>query len=90
MLKQITGVRVAFCPFSNTSTSSKCVSAANPMCQIDVVTTAFAKDPSSIAVTFKDGKKMQINGADMNGDDIITQVEKYSKKLSQKEDLQGQ
>ncbi|KAJ2594618.1 hypothetical protein H4R99_005686 [Coemansia sp. RSA 1722] len=69
---------------------SKKNQAANPMCQIDVVTTAFAKDPSSIAVTFKDGKKMQINGADMNGDDIITQVEKYSKKLSQKEDLQGQ
>ncbi|KAJ1803053.1 hypothetical protein LPJ56_005984, partial [Coemansia sp. RSA 2599] len=57
---------------------------------IDVTTTAFTKDPSTIAVTFKDGKKMQINGAELSGDDIITQVEKYSKKLSQKEDLQGQ
>ncbi|KAJ2865469.1 hypothetical protein FB639_005108, partial [Coemansia asiatica] len=69
---------------------SKKNQAANPSCQIDVVTTAFAKDPSTIAVTFKDGKEMQINGAEMSGDDIITQVEKYANKLSQKEDLQGQ
>ncbi|KAJ1879830.1 hypothetical protein LPJ66_011612, partial [Kickxella alabastrina] len=69
---------------------SKKNNAANPNCKINVVTTAFVKDPAMIDVTFKDGKKFQINGGDMNGDDIISQVEKYSKKLSQQEDLQGQ
>ncbi|KAJ2466276.1 hypothetical protein EV174_006549, partial [Coemansia sp. RSA 2320] len=118
MLKQISSVRAAFCPFSKSSTSTKYVrrlarqltrltgqiglvenmvflnrvlskenSTANPSCKIDVVTTDFAKDPSTIDVTFKDGKKLHINGGKMNGDDIIAQVQKYSKRLSQQEDL---
>ncbi|KAJ1957806.1 hypothetical protein GGI12_004917 [Dipsacomyces acuminosporus] len=99
MLKQITSVRAAFCPFSKHSTSTKVFlnrvfskenSAINPTCKIDVVTTDYAKDPATIEVTFKDGKKFNINGGDMTGDDIINHVQKYSKKLSQQEDLQGQ
>ncbi|KAJ2466505.1 hypothetical protein GGI02_004349 [Coemansia sp. RSA 2322] len=109
MLKQISSVRAAFCPFSKSSTSTKYVRrlarqltrltgqiglveniTANPSCKIDVVTTDFAKDPSTIDVTFKDGKKFHINGGKMNGDDIIAQVQKYSKRLSQQEDLKSQ
>ncbi|KAI8322823.1 hypothetical protein GQ54DRAFT_297108 [Martensiomyces pterosporus] len=99
MLKQITSVRVAFCPFSRHSTSTKVFlnrvfskenNALNPTCKIDVATTNHAKDPATIDVTFKDGKKFHINGSDMTGDDIISHVQKYSKKLSQQEDLQGQ
>ncbi|KAJ1940274.1 hypothetical protein EC988_007082 [Linderina pennispora] len=99
MLKQITSVRVAFCPFSKHATSSKVFlnrvfskenSIANPTCKIDVVTTNYAKDPATVDVVFKDGKKLQINAGELTGDDIISHVQKYSKKLSQKEDLQGQ
>ncbi|KAJ1720379.1 hypothetical protein LPJ53_004987 [Coemansia erecta] len=99
MLKQITSVRVSFSPFSPTSTSStvflnrvfsKKNQAANPACKITVHTTAFSKDPSLIDVTFKDGHKFHINAAELTGDDIIAQVSKYSKRLSQQEDLQGQ
>ncbi|KAJ1922979.1 hypothetical protein GGH94_004220 [Coemansia aciculifera] len=100
MLKQITNVRVSFCPFSRNTTSTKVFlnrvlskenSTANPSCKIDVVTTNFAKDPSTIDVTFKDGKKFHISStAKLSGDDIIAQVQKYSKRLSQQEDLQGQ
>ncbi|KAJ2779399.1 hypothetical protein GGI15_003887 [Coemansia interrupta] len=99
MLKQISSVRVSFSPFSPTSTSStvflnrvfsKKNQAANPSCKVTVETTAFSKDPSVIDVTFKDGHKLHINAADLTGDHIIAQVSKYSKRLSQQEDLQGQ
>ncbi|KAJ2336707.1 hypothetical protein GGI00_000684 [Coemansia sp. RSA 2681] len=102
MLKQITNVRVSFCPFSKSTTSTKVFlnrvlskenSTANPSCKIDIVTTNFAKDPSTIDVTFKDGKKFHISsggGGKMSGDDIIAQVQKYSKRLSQQEDLKSQ
>ncbi|KAJ2719932.1 hypothetical protein GGI07_004920 [Coemansia sp. Benny D115] len=99
MLKQITSVRVAFCPFAKNSTSStvflnrvlsKKNLAANPKCKIDIVTLNYLKDPAVINVAFKDGQKLDINAGEMTGDDIIGQVEKYAKKLSQQEDLQGQ
>ncbi|KAJ2742843.1 hypothetical protein GGI20_004188 [Coemansia sp. BCRC 34301] len=102
MLKQITNVRVSFCPFSKSTTSAKVFlnrvlskenTTANPACKIDIVTTDFAKDPSTIDVTFKDGKKIHISsssGGRMSGDDIIAQVQKYSKRLSQQEDLKSQ
>ncbi|KAI9506000.1 hypothetical protein BX070DRAFT_187204 [Coemansia spiralis] len=99
MLKQITNIRVAFCPFSQHSTSarvflnrvfSKKNNQANPTCQIDVVTTNFVKDPATVDVTFKDGKKLNINAGELRGDDIIAQVEKYANKLRQKEDLESQ
>ncbi|KAJ2486380.1 hypothetical protein IWW37_005637 [Coemansia sp. RSA 2050] len=100
MLKQITSVRVSFCPFSRHTTPTKVFlnrvlskknSTANPSCKIDVVTTNHVKDPATIDVTFKDGKKFHISStAKLNGDDIIAQVQKYSKRLSQQEDLQSQ
>ncbi|KAJ2715212.1 hypothetical protein H4R19_001327 [Coemansia spiralis] len=69
---------------------SKKNAAANPQCKIDVMTTAFVKDRATVDVTFKDGNKMHIDGAELHGDDIIAQVEKYSTKLSQQEDLKNQ
>ncbi|KAJ1735958.1 hypothetical protein LPJ61_000264 [Coemansia biformis] len=69
---------------------SKENAAANPQCKIDVVTTNYAKDPATVDVKFKDGKEVHIDGGELHGDDIIAQVEKYSKKLSQQEDLKSQ
>ncbi|KAJ1875685.1 hypothetical protein LPJ55_000497 [Coemansia sp. RSA 990] len=46
--------------------------------------------PSRIDVKFKDGKTLSVNADDLHGDDIIFQVEKYSRKLSQQEDLKNQ
>ncbi|KAJ2358123.1 hypothetical protein IWW50_001050 [Coemansia erecta] len=99
MLKQITSVKAVFCPFSANSTSTKVFltrvfskknAAANPQCKINVTTTDFVKDPSHIDVQFKDGKAMSINAADFDGDAIVAQVEKYSRRLSQQEDLKSQ
>ncbi|KAJ2510019.1 hypothetical protein GGI11_005647 [Coemansia sp. RSA 2049] len=98
MLKQITKIRVAFCPFSKHSTSatvflnqalSKKNSMANPSCDIKIVTTDYSTDPSTVDVTFKDGKKLNINAGELHGADIVAMVEKYATKLAQKEDLQG-
>ncbi|KAJ2455729.1 hypothetical protein EV183_000576 [Coemansia sp. RSA 2336] len=74
MLKQITSIKAAFCPFSKTATSTK----------------VFLNHPSRIDVKFKDGKSLSVNADDLHGDDIIFQVEKYSRKLSQQEDLKNQ
>ncbi|KAJ1753352.1 hypothetical protein LPJ78_000768 [Coemansia sp. RSA 989] len=99
MLKQITNIKAAFCPFSKTATSTKVFLnrvyskenlQANPTCKIDVTTTSHLKDPSRIDVKFKDGKTLSVNADDLHGDDIIFQVEKYSRKLSQQEDLKNQ
>ncbi|KAJ2157075.1 hypothetical protein GGF46_004753 [Coemansia sp. RSA 552] len=99
MLKQITSVRASFCPFSPHATSAKVFltrvlskknHAANPQCKIDIRTTQLVKDPSLIDVTFKDGKKFHLDGAEMQGDDLVMVVEKYSKRLSQQEDLKSQ
>ncbi|KAJ2613024.1 hypothetical protein H4S08_002420 [Coemansia sp. RSA 1365] len=65
-------------------------SKANPQCKIDVVVTHHTMDPAIIDVEFKDGNKYHIDAMEMKGDDIVTQVEKYSNKLTQQEDLKGQ
>ncbi|KAJ1767643.1 hypothetical protein IW140_005897 [Coemansia sp. RSA 1813] len=99
MLKQIAKIRVAFCPYSKHSTPAKVFlnqalskknSLANPTCDIKIVTTDYSKDPATVDVTFKDGKNFNINASELHGADIVAMVEKYAKKLSQKEDLQGQ
>ncbi|KAJ2796064.1 hypothetical protein H4R21_004860 [Coemansia helicoidea] len=69
---------------------SKKNAAANPQCKINVLTTTLVADPATVEVTFKDGNKMHIDGRELHGDDIIAQVEKYSNKLSQQEDLKNQ
>ncbi|KAJ2804107.1 hypothetical protein H4R20_002635 [Coemansia guatemalensis] len=63
---------------------------ANPQCKIDIVTTHHVKDPATIDVQFKDGNKFHIDGSEMMGDDIVNQVQKYSNKLTQQEDLKAQ
>ncbi|KAJ2137545.1 hypothetical protein IW136_003471 [Coemansia sp. RSA 678] len=99
MLKQITSIKATFCPFSPSSTSTKVFlnriyskqnTLANPQCKINVAVTDFAQDASRINVVFKDGAKMDINGAELHGQAIVSQVEKYARKLSQQEDLKSQ
>ncbi|KAJ2558522.1 hypothetical protein GGH12_005831, partial [Coemansia sp. RSA 1822] len=92
-------IKVTFCPFSSTSTSTKVFlnriyskqnTLANPQCKINVTVSDYANDASLINVVFKDGAKMDINAAELHGQTIVSQVEKYSRKLSQQEDLKSQ
>ncbi|KAK9766100.1 hypothetical protein K7432_005063 [Basidiobolus ranarum] len=95
MLKHIKEVKVHISPFNTKSKSARLLLSrivtnesklSNPNCKI---ITNYLNDnnaPSNVQVTFRDGKQFDLRSNDMKIDDILSIVQKHSKKLQELED----
>ncbi|KAJ1670175.1 hypothetical protein EV182_008378 [Spiromyces aspiralis] len=98
MLKYIAHIKVAFPPFKPSSTSARIFlnhvtstsnMISNPECKIDVTTLSDLKATPTVEIRFKDNKMMMFRGHETSGDEMVSTVAKYCRKLGQEEDLRG-
>ncbi|KAF8939238.1 hypothetical protein BGZ58_010321 [Dissophora ornata] len=95
MSKFLTQVKVSMAPFSPSSKTAKIFLsriitndslAANPALKIVTDSHADLTKPSTIQVTYKDGKTLELKTDDIKVNDVLRQVGKHAKKLQEKED----
>ncbi|KAG0343034.1 39S ribosomal protein L44, mitochondrial [Podila humilis] len=95
MAKFLTQVKVTMAPFSPASKSSKIFLSriitnasltANPTLKIVTSSHADVNKAPSISVTYKDGKTLELQTADMKVNDVLRQVGKHARKLQEKEE----
>ncbi|KAG0228243.1 39S ribosomal protein L44, mitochondrial [Actinomortierella wolfii] len=91
----LTNVKISMAPFSPASKSSKIFLSrivtsdainANPTLKIVTDTHADVNKPPVLSVTYKDGKTLELQTAEMNINDVLRQVGRHARKLQEKED----
>ncbi|ORY03618.1 hypothetical protein K493DRAFT_206840 [Basidiobolus meristosporus CBS 931.73] len=95
MLKHIKEIKVHISPFNTKSKSARLFLSriitneskeSNPNCKVVTNYLTDNKAPSNVQVVFRDGKQFDLRSNDMKIDDILTVVQKHSKKLQELED----
>ncbi|KAF9365679.1 hypothetical protein BGX34_009014 [Mortierella sp. NVP85] len=95
MSKFMTHIKVSMAPFSPSSKTTKIFlsriitngsMAANPALKIVTDSHADISKPSTIHITYKDGKTLDLKTDEMKINEVLRQVGKHAKKLQEKED----
>ncbi|KAI8363708.1 hypothetical protein B0O80DRAFT_378394 [Mortierella sp. GBAus27b] len=96
MSKFMTQIKVSMAPFAPTSKTAKIflsriitkgALAANPAIKIVTDSHADTSKPSSIHITYKDGKTLDLKTDEMKISEVLRQAGKHAKKLQEKEDM---
>ncbi|RUP46008.1 hypothetical protein BC936DRAFT_147463 [Jimgerdemannia flammicorona] len=95
LMKHINEVKVTLAPFSITAKSSRLFLArimtdkariANPALKVSTTILSDVDAKPSINVTYRDGKKLEVQAGEMNIDSVIMIVNKHAKKLQEEQD----
>ncbi|KAL2051299.1 hypothetical protein ABVK25_008351 [Lepraria finkii] len=93
--KHITEVTTKFNPFKNPSKTCRIFLAhlpANARTMMKINTTVLTRDsqePSFLKLKFKDGKEMQLDTEKLKINDVVEEVDRHSRTLNRKADLEG-
>ncbi|KAI9695630.1 MAG: 39S ribosomal protein L44, mitochondrial [Bogoriella megaspora] len=95
MTRFLTSVRTSFNPFCATARTARSFLALLPPnarkdMKIEIKTLPRAsQDPASLAVSFKDGKEMNLDLAKLKIKDVMEEVDRHSRMLNRQEELTG-